>query len=109
MRVIKFIFSGIIGGFILLFLFQNHEELSREVTFEFNLYFTKYRLIPIPLGAYLILFFILGYILSVILLFREKIKVMMEKRKNYRVKKEEIQRDGETELHPFTGGKKFNG
>lgn len=89
MKFLKRILVGILvcAGFI--FFLQNYQDLSRDISFEFGFYKLKFRSFPLPLGVYFILFFLFGYIIGVLVTFRERIYAAREKYKANRITRQQ--------------------
>ena len=75
MKWVKAVGGALILTLLLVFITQNLNVLNSELVFEFNLIFAKWRSYPLPVGAYLLIAFLLGYFFALVITLGERIKI----------------------------------
>lgn len=81
MRMLKSILWIAIFLLLLIASIQNYPSLSQTVTFRLNLLFIKFESYPIPIGAYFIIFFLIGFIIGMFSIVGIKVRGRLKKSK----------------------------
>ena len=81
MKTIRFIIATILFFVILIFLFENYEPLSEPFSLQFDLYFKKWQTMEIPVGIFILLSFLIGFIFASLFWIIKNIKLRQKLRK----------------------------
>jgi uncharacterized integral membrane protein len=63
-KVIRGLFMTTLFALLMIFVLQNHDVLSQNLSLRLNLYFYEFSTVPAAIGVLLILFFLVGFAVS---------------------------------------------